>query len=108
MAIQCHVQGLKDKGRSLDDIASDETVRKKPRTSFSGGGSKSSDFRPFQYEGKNFSDFARGKSTTLNTQVHNMSGMPCKLLKNELHTFVNACLSLIFKILGAWPLYWVV
>ena len=44
-------------------MANDEIVRKKPRTSFSGGtpsGSKSSDFRPFQYEGKNFSDFARG------------------------------------------------
>ena len=60
-------QGLKDKRRSMDDIASDETVRKKPRTSFSGStpsGSKSSDFRPFQYEGKNFSDYARGKNTT--------------------------------------------
>ena len=56
------MQGLKDKGRSLDAIASDETVRKKPRTSFGGGtpSEKSSDFRPFQYEGKNFSDFARG------------------------------------------------
>ena len=50
----------------MDAIASDETVRKKPRTSFSGStpsGSKSSDFRPFQYEEKNFSDYARGKTT---------------------------------------------
>ena len=65
MTFELAPQGLKDKGRSMDAMASDETVRKKPRTSFSGGtpsGSRGSDFRPFQYEGKNFSDFARGKT----------------------------------------------
>ena len=58
------MQGQKDRERSLDAIASDETVRKKPRTSLNdgtpSGRSSTADFRPFQYEGKNFSDFARG------------------------------------------------
>ena len=46
----------------MDAIANDETVRKKPRLSGhdSTPTGKSSDFRPFQYEGKNFADFAGG------------------------------------------------
>ena len=53
----------------MDEIADDERVRKKPRQSFDGysqpppaasGAGMRSDFSPFQYEGKNFSDFARG------------------------------------------------
>ena len=47
----------------MDEVGEEETMRKKARRSLgsietSAGGS--SDFRPFQYEGKNFSDFARG------------------------------------------------
>ena len=49
----------------MEDIANDEMVRKKPRRAFGGDtptAGRSSDFRPFQYEGKQFSDFARGKA----------------------------------------------
>ena len=82
MTFELTPQGLKDKGRSMDAMASDETVRKKPRTSFSGGmpsGSRSSDFKPFQYEGKNFSDFARGKhTTTYDTIVCQVCSVNCQ------------------------------
>ena len=48
----------------MEDIANDEMVRKKPCQTFGGDtppmAGRSSDFRPFQYEGKQFSDFARG------------------------------------------------
>ena len=65
------LQGLKDKRRSMDEMANDDRVKKKPRQSFEGYSQPSpstssagtrSDFSPFQYEGKNFSDFARGAS----------------------------------------------
>ena len=71
-----YTQGLKDKRRSMDDIANDERVRKKPRASLDGhshpppAAGTSSDFSPFQYEGKNFSDFARG---TYTMYVHSTS-----------------------------------
>ena len=59
----------------MDDIANDETVRKKPRQPFSGDAEMaghSSDFRPFQYEGKHFSDFARGRVITYKHDYHMM------------------------------------
>lgn len=62
-----YVQGLKDKRRSVDEEALEEVVRKKTRQSPSKieapARGRSSDIRPFQYEGKNFSDFPRGMHT---------------------------------------------